>query len=220
MKVLRRLPDYRAPSWSWASVEGEVLFHHLPIHRGLVEFLDIYTAPVVRSNPYGAIQNSWIPLVGWVIPIFHRGCGSCELQQGAHQAQKWGQESLSLIDRIRMFIRDAGGGLVGWLHIDDREVALNGSTALMCLEPSDCFLLAITYGKTNHRERNLCWLILAAVASSRGVYQRIGMYFKFEKWAASTFSPQVCDSSSEQVVDCLFTYLRRHSIVTRLHYTT
>ncbi|KAI0120549.1 hypothetical protein F4776DRAFT_242802 [Hypoxylon sp. NC0597] len=38
-KALRRLPDYRAPSWSWASVEGEVLFHRLPVHQELVGFL-------------------------------------------------------------------------------------------------------------------------------------------------------------------------------------
>lgn len=54
-------PAYRAPSWSWASVDGEM------VHKGAssgaelaLEVLDAYTEYVSAANPFSAVKGGYL----------------------------------------------------------------------------------------------------------------------------------------------------------------
>jgi hypothetical protein len=73
-----RLPEYVAPSWSWASVSGHIqlldpLQHHHYAHRGMdikeicSEF-QIRIEPVATVNPFGQLKNGQLSLSGFLVP--------------------------------------------------------------------------------------------------------------------------------------------------------
>ncbi|KAI1416602.1 heterokaryon incompatibility protein-domain-containing protein [Hypoxylon sp. FL1857] len=142
-------------------------------------FTNTYTAPVVGSNPYGAVQNAWIRLIGWVFPIFHKGCDLCELQQAqeAREGQEHEAKSRPFMNKVTDAICHALDGVGGSpsVGIDHCEMA---ETTWSHLMPIECFFLPITYRKQWYKSQvrlQLECLILAAMTPSRGVYQRIGL---------------------------------------------
>ncbi|KAI0888480.1 heterokaryon incompatibility protein-domain-containing protein [Annulohypoxylon maeteangense] len=203
--------DYRAPSWSWASINGRVAFRHIGEYRELVDFTDTYLAPTIRTNPYGAIHNSWIRLIGWVFPIFHKGCDAC-----VHQQRRISETS-SFRSRVENFIEDMMEGWASLAEIDDNSLKVSELNALSPLEPMDCFLLPIVCEDDDgcYTQLRLYCLILAAVTPSRGIYQRIGLLdFAFDLmndriWATSEDSPDEDPQSSEQMVEYVLLLMKQ-----------
>lgn len=66
----RRTATYRAPSWSWASMDGPVAFPHLS-ERGIIEihfkYLDSHCTPR-SSDETGELEDGWIKISA---PIYH-----------------------------------------------------------------------------------------------------------------------------------------------------
>jgi len=65
-----------APTWSWASVQGEIWFQNLGIRpRALlsatssVQVLDVKLVPSQRDNPYGNIKEGRLKLVAQVVDV-------------------------------------------------------------------------------------------------------------------------------------------------------
>ena len=78
-------PSYRAPTWSWASVEGHVYFHHLPHEDELVS--PRYSAKVIRcdtllvsgSAPYGQVSGGEIRIESLVTDIANWSISECRV---------------------------------------------------------------------------------------------------------------------------------------------
>jgi hypothetical protein len=54
---------YRAPSWSWASLDAHINFVHLDFSRIVAEFIDAHIMPVGK-DPFGRVSSGWIKLRG------------------------------------------------------------------------------------------------------------------------------------------------------------
>jgi hypothetical protein len=61
-------PSYRAPSWSWASIDGPVSMGLSTPHSILAEVEDSFL-DVLGKNPYGTIQGGWLKLRCVAVPV-------------------------------------------------------------------------------------------------------------------------------------------------------
>ncbi|KAI1208621.1 heterokaryon incompatibility protein-domain-containing protein [Annulohypoxylon truncatum] len=208
---LQHVSDYRAPSWSWASVVGKVSYRPIGDYGNLVDFIDMYSTPVVRTNPYGAVQDSRIRLSGFVFPVFHKGCNSCEYQPG--QIRGHGTRPFHL--RVSFASNTLLNGWAHFVQIDDHALGNSKPNAPSLLEPMDCFFLPILCESEYDycTELRLYCLILAAVTPSRGIYQRIGLLdFIFNptddgNWAALGSPLREDPTSLEEMVECVLLIL-------------
>jgi hypothetical protein len=79
-----RLSPQVAPSWSWASIQGEVrfLYNRYELHRDenwrcvdprvFVELIDVRcceAVPKINTNPYGEIKYAWLRVRGYLRPV-------------------------------------------------------------------------------------------------------------------------------------------------------
>lgn len=66
----KRPPKYRAPSWSWASLDGEVWFSLQTLGKPirLAELEDV-RVDVPGGNPYGEVSGGWLRLAAPVLPL-------------------------------------------------------------------------------------------------------------------------------------------------------
>ncbi|KAL2874394.1 hypothetical protein SGCOL_010478 [Colletotrichum sp. CLE4] len=53
--VSRRPGKWRAPSWSWAAIEGPVMFHPMSHFKGDLEVLDVRVEPLMAEDIYGQV---------------------------------------------------------------------------------------------------------------------------------------------------------------------
>ncbi|KAK4951162.1 hypothetical protein LTR10_010134 [Elasticomyces elasticus] len=65
LDLKHRPVQYRAPSWSWASVDGTVAWHSFFRKRNVVaQLLDFSVRPVVDTAPFGAVKSGYVSLRG------------------------------------------------------------------------------------------------------------------------------------------------------------
>lgn len=208
---LGHMQDYRAPSWSWASVKGSIAFRHIGEYRELVDMICTHITPVVPTNPYGAVHNCWIRFSGLVFPMFHKGCDSCEYRQRRIY------EGSSFTTRAENFIEETMEGWAILAQIDNHALKISTPRDLSPLEPIDCFFLPIACenDEGHYTEPRLYFLILAAISPSRGTYQRIGLlevqfYLMNERlWPTSESLPKEDPQSSEEMAECVLLLLKK-----------
>lgn len=58
-----------APSWSWASLQGEIRYRHFPSASSSVQVLDVHLVPSQCINPYGNIKDGRLKLVAQVATV-------------------------------------------------------------------------------------------------------------------------------------------------------
>ncbi|KAI9772555.1 MAG: hypothetical protein M1840_000760 [Geoglossum simile] len=66
-----RPETWRAPSWSWASVNGQIRYTNSishPTRRIIVEVLDARVIPVIASNDMGRAKSGYLVLSGPLVP--------------------------------------------------------------------------------------------------------------------------------------------------------
>ncbi|KAI1746742.1 heterokaryon incompatibility protein-domain-containing protein [Xylaria castorea] len=68
-KDCKRVGHYRAPSWSWASVEGAVKFHSVPDGAVSLAFLENSSIVPVSSDLFGELCSGYIEIRGRLIMI-------------------------------------------------------------------------------------------------------------------------------------------------------
>lgn len=210
---LQRVADYRAPSWSWASVIGMVRYRPIGDYGNLVDFIETYSAPVVRTNPFGAVQDSRIRLFGYIFPVFHNGCDSCEYKQ----EKVYGNRTRAFHLRISSVCDTLLNGWAHFVQIDDRGLRESQSSVSSAFEPIDCFLLPILCESEDDycTELRMYCLILAAVTPARGTYQRIGLLdFIFnptddENWEVLGSPPREDPASLEEMMECVLLILEQ-----------
>ncbi|KAI1453023.1 heterokaryon incompatibility protein-domain-containing protein [Annulohypoxylon moriforme] len=204
---LQHVINYRAPSWSWASVEGMVDYRPIGDFENLVDFLDTYSTLIAQDNPFGAVRDSRIRLLGYLFPVFHKSCNSCEYQQRQIHENK--AEPFD-----RRFVYMCNAFLNSWaqfVQIDDYGLENSKPSPSSPSEPMDCFLLPILCESDDDScyELRVYCLILAAVTPSRGVYQRIGLLdFIFnprdsENWEALGSPAKEDPTNLEEMVGCV-----------------
>jgi hypothetical protein len=79
---LRRSETYRAPSWSWASIDGPVVYEdwnilpsdaHIDLHQyregHFAKFEAIRTEPTVNAAPYGSLKSATLEIQARVIIV-------------------------------------------------------------------------------------------------------------------------------------------------------
>lgn len=73
-----RQEDYRAPTWSWAAMDGPVQFRlwqevtpwkHQPTFIPQSRLLSSFIQPVSQSSPFGRVRFGYIELVGPLVPV-------------------------------------------------------------------------------------------------------------------------------------------------------
>jgi hypothetical protein len=60
---------YRAPSWSWASMDGTAATGFYNAHRDVATVLD-YHVEIDGDNPFGRIKDAWIKVEAALVPLF------------------------------------------------------------------------------------------------------------------------------------------------------
>ncbi|KAI4274235.1 MAG: hypothetical protein L6R38_006156 [Xanthoria sp. 2 TBL-2021] len=65
-----RAGKYRAPSWSWAALDGHIMPGRPNIERILIAVQEAMTVPLVPGNPMGQLSSGWIRLRGALLPGF------------------------------------------------------------------------------------------------------------------------------------------------------
>ncbi|KAL9019545.1 MAG: hypothetical protein Q9185_003165 [Variospora sp. 1 TL-2023] len=59
-----RVVQFRAPSWSWAALDGHIMPGRPNTERILISIEEAVTDPVVPGNPLGQLKSGWIRLRG------------------------------------------------------------------------------------------------------------------------------------------------------------
>ncbi|KAL8910655.1 MAG: hypothetical protein Q9171_004071 [Xanthocarpia ochracea] len=63
-----RAAPYRAPTWSWAAIDGHIMPGRPNIDRILIIVEEAATDPMVSGNPLGQLKSGWIRLRGVLLP--------------------------------------------------------------------------------------------------------------------------------------------------------
>ncbi|KAL8787745.1 MAG: hypothetical protein Q9213_002065 [Squamulea squamosa] len=63
-----RATQYRAPTWSWAALDGQVMPGRPNTVRNLIFIEEAKTDPLVLENPLGQLKFGWIRLRGVLLP--------------------------------------------------------------------------------------------------------------------------------------------------------
>lgn len=151
-----RPEPYRAPSWSWASVDGTI-YNHRTTQSGvqdtsaLAKIEGLQIDYVVPEDPYGQVKSAKIFLQGRVIRVGLDMPPGMATKGGELAKLNWQGESL---------VESLGGP--GLAHLDFLMSAQN-------IPPSAYFipLVAEKYGS-----RDWVGLVLRPVQGSRGTYER------------------------------------------------
>jgi hypothetical protein len=70
---VRRPAIYRAPSWSWASVDANILYLPMDFDYIVAKFIECNIKPALK-DPYGMVESGWIKIcVGW--PLYQHLVG-------------------------------------------------------------------------------------------------------------------------------------------------
>ncbi|KAM0801878.1 heterokaryon incompatibility protein-domain-containing protein [Usnea florida] len=64
----KRPRTYVAPSWSWLSVDGPIIFGHEGLRYNFLEKVDI-RVKLLNKNPFGTIKSGWIKARGWLTTV-------------------------------------------------------------------------------------------------------------------------------------------------------
>ncbi|KAH7350979.1 heterokaryon incompatibility protein-domain-containing protein [Rhexocercosporidium sp. MPI-PUGE-AT-0058] len=169
----RRAVEYRAPSWSWASVDGAVITLRRPYRPTACEILAFDTELASISMPYHSVISGYLTV------------------RGRLREEIWDRKRQKLLGSVgRDYLSDdAPDGLADALDTDLEEDE-HGTILVTCL----------LMGEDGGRNRTPYGLILSKVPDSPDLYRRVG-YFEFELFESSSnvidFSFQDCE---EQII--------------------
>ena len=67
-RLPRPLLAYRAPSWSWASIDDQIISGAYLTRAPACEIIECEAVPLTEDVPYGAVQDAWLVIEG---PLQH-----------------------------------------------------------------------------------------------------------------------------------------------------
>jgi hypothetical protein len=174
--IAHPIAEYRAPSWSWASVEGPVEYAFIATNRHFTYHLKVHDAQCTRASPeiaFGEISEGWLLVSGQV----------CTVRLDIEPSEDGISESMKLFsDDKRHFAADSNVFETGLM-----EQVLPGSTSETTIVraprgqrqnrvSAPVTLLLVAQGKYTPLYKYTSWyvLVLARVAAGQEVYRRIG----------------------------------------------
>ncbi|KAJ2992635.1 hypothetical protein NUW58_g2099 [Xylaria curta] len=171
----RRPTDYRAPTWSWASVnttehraEGNV--RHQPCTECLLsvpKIIDSSTDPV-GSDEYGELQGGRLVLNGYLYPIFERRKGMT--RNNPKYTETW---KTRIAEAMKSVFSEFQGKAVKILIFTDYD---EGDEQTEETVLSECYVMPLLHERECANLNKIEGLLLAANTPAWGVYQRIGMF--------------------------------------------
>lgn len=175
---LAALPEYRAPTWSWASVDGEVWNSHLErkkMYEKLVRILRVHLVHKVPNNPFGEVSEGSIRLE----------CGN--LLQGTVLLPD-GNFMLGTRPRLRIPLFKYEGDV--WVYFDHIEAKDDDGA-------NDVFVLpVITFADCNRL--NFTSLLLQQTGARSGEYKRIGYIERMGVARKSNFKDMLKTDAEEE----------------------
>jgi hypothetical protein len=174
----RRLSYYRAPSWSWASMDGNPNVGILSRSPGNIELLALVIDCCIElkgSNPYGEVKSGWIKLQAPLQPLF---------LTGHYNPGPWGK----FRNKYTM-VRTERGNPSGCEADFDFEFGIettreDGSTLLSCPESVEIFALFLTKQFTpqlkqrnEDRKPGYCGLIVCPIEHGSRLMRRLGKFW-------------------------------------------
>ena len=151
----RRPKEWRAPSWSWASIEGRILHRIYPIKTTHCTINEVEIVPA-GQDPTGAVASGRLVVSGILIPAILR-----------HASPIPDTEEEELGDK-RFEIEIVGRKLVHKIYVD-YPLGREGPYYVPDRQDVHCLCIATDQWHT-------CWLVLQRVRDMKEeVYERIGM---------------------------------------------
>lgn len=123
--TVRRPAEYRAPSWSWASLDGPV--KHIPLsYSKLVSSIIRCTTIPAGKDPYGRVSGGKLDIEG---PIY---------QVKPHTPKKrWDRHGIP----VEIDLEDDRGISIGALHLDVPDEPISYPCYALFLDPSKALIL-------------------------------------------------------------------------------
>ena len=164
---------YRAPSWSWASLDDQIFIGTYLTRAPACEIIECEVVPLSRDVPYGAVRDGWLVIEG-------------PLQQGDYRNYTSFQEKACIFwkgedflwkgelpePKIGKISRSKSMSELRWnLSFDSLEYAPEGTATFLVISQSE--------GKYNSLK--LTGQIAGLILNGRtdGTYQRIGHFESF-----------------------------------------
>ena len=174
----RRTREYRAPSWSWVSVQGAVDYSHLTVEPDCITILDV-RCDLKSANSTGEVCAGWLQVVG---PIT---CASlivdyeASTQKATFALFQEGFDDIPIQSNI-------------WLDTPIQEVEVLDSSGEMCCTAHrampesnaqeqpvfgtvTCLLVAESISKQTGKLVERYFLILGRSQTYPGAYERLGL---------------------------------------------
>ncbi|KAI8966273.1 HET-domain-containing protein [Daldinia sp. FL1419] len=123
--TVRRPPEYRAPSWSWASLDGPVKYVPLSFGNIVATIINCSTVPAGK-DPYGRVSGGKLDIEG---PIY---------EVKPHVPKKrWDRHGIP----VEIDLEDDRGISAGSLHLDVAEESISYPCYALFLDPSKALIL-------------------------------------------------------------------------------
>ncbi|KAL8946878.1 MAG: hypothetical protein Q9222_006783 [Ikaeria aurantiellina] len=140
--------QYRAPSWSWAALDGHIMPGRPNTERILISIEEAVTIPSTPENPLGQLNSGWIRLRGALLPV----------------TVKTPQSSTSQQDRLSVSFSAGSTNAGFWIYPDVKNKVIDQS--LFCLLVST---------KSQYHGTLIQGLALHCTNVEKAMYQRVGL---------------------------------------------
>lgn len=163
------------PSWSWASVEGDISSSSRALFvDGLAEVVNARVKPSIMSNPYGSVTDGCIHIKGPIVEA-----------QIIKSPQKWIRWRIALVDNweeneadgLDSFPRSIIEANIEW---DDKAIEDMAEVVRVYLVPLEISL--------HHRGLRLEGLILLPTHLEAGQFRRMGWFRVEDDWQMGDMS--------------------------------
>jgi hypothetical protein len=170
-------PEYRAPTWSWASVDGPISINIAKVLKDLDDHLRISEIDVQiasSANPFGAVKAGFIKCKGMI-------------QKGCLTRLHWTGKEFS--------VKSALGTLIALIHFD----SWNGMDEMPdALKEVHCLVLLRT-------KNNVCRGLVLKVMDHQNCFQRIGIWCswgeeEYKEFPASSEWLQGCELRELEII--------------------
>ena len=160
---------FHAPSWSWASVRGEVKFDRFApgdLYKTLARIVD-YGAELQGTNTYGGVSKAWLDIS---VPILKTRLFEHEMDHGYIDTEDWHADVQRGTDRrARLADKTLAHSFRG--RLDDKSM-------LPQLLDSDVFLVPILSHSHNDRSSNeLVRGLVTVPEGSPDSFRRVGYFY-------------------------------------------
>ncbi|OHE99076.1 heterokaryon incompatibility protein [Colletotrichum orchidophilum] len=158
--VSRRPGKWRAPSWSWAAIEGPIMFHPMSHFKGDLEVLDVQVEPLMAEDIYGQVCED--------AKIVVRGAVVHGLKITTTQIQN-GDSMMGFTEGVRYDLVDAEANRYTMICDYAGSVARG--------ERYSCLLVGKTWNKGDAHPYH-GFIVLQRVEPATDMFRRVGVSFR------------------------------------------